>query len=274
MNFGQSILKHTEKKYTDMLSRVTPSPYTKSESVDSSNPYSSKRDAYYNRLARERREFNGALDTILDTEDARLREERNLKERKRRDRRRARKVNLPFILSIILSLAVTFVVVPLEAYAWVAETLIPSASLANFFNTGPNGEGILALQLTLALFLISLLTAIIIMIKKEGFLAFLGFIWTSFLVLLFLGSIILGILFCVFRFLVFLISYVSFALVSSVAPLALGVASITLMIIYGRGMELKRNKAKTAIKIVAGVLIAVVLFGLADSAMPYYYSIF
>ncbi len=72
MNFRQSTTQHAEQKYTKMLDRATPSPYTKGVVVDSSGTYSSKRDSYYSRLSREKNEFNKALKEVKDAEAARL----------------------------------------------------------------------------------------------------------------------------------------------------------------------------------------------------------
>ncbi|MBR2297227.1 MAG: hypothetical protein IKA43_07485 [Clostridia bacterium] len=272
MNFKDSILKETSVSYRDMLTGNTIRPLIGTYSTDNTDSYSRKRNAYYSRLGQEKSKFNNALSEIQRTEKSRLARERDIEARKKRDRQRARWVNLPLIFATVLSLVVMLFLIPMGALEWVAEELIPSAAFRNFFD--PIGEGQLAFFTAVGIGVLAIIIASIIYIKENGFADFAAFVGGAIVALLFLGSIILGILFCVSRLLVFVLSYLAFALLGSLCPILLFVASIVLMIIFGRKMELKSNRISTIVKIIVAIVLAFVLFGVADSiAMVVGYNI-
>ncbi|MBQ2810331.1 MAG: hypothetical protein IJF11_05505 [Clostridia bacterium] len=275
MDFKDSILKETSVSYRDMLTGNTIRPLIGTYSTDNTDSYSRKRNAYYSRLGQEKSKFNNALSEIQRTERARLATERDVEARKKRDRQRARWVNLPLIFATVLSLVVTLFLIPIGALEWVAEELIPSSSLRYFLPQDIEGEGALSAFITLGLVAVCLVVAIIICTKKFGFVdTILTILEKVNIFILPVGAIAFLIAYFVLRFLLFFLSYLAFALVGSLCPILLFVASIVLMIIFGRKMELKSNRISTIVKIIVAIVLAFVLFGVADSiAMVVGYSI-
>ena len=105
MDFKKSTIQHSEQKYAKMLKGETPPPYDGSVKVGSSDTYSSKRNAYTNRLSRENSEFNSAVRKVNDTKNARLRNENDALEGKAMARYKLFKMlkTVAFLLPIVLA---------------------------------------------------------------------------------------------------------------------------------------------------------------------------
>ena len=105
MDFKQLVMNEVDTKYQEMSKGTTDKPFAQTPTVSSNSTYEKKREDYYRRLNREHSEFNKAVNQIVKTRNARLKDEdqrRREKERKRAERSAAAKKFIKTILILAI----------------------------------------------------------------------------------------------------------------------------------------------------------------------------
>ena len=105
MDFKQLVKNEVDTKYQEMSKGTTDKPFAQTPTVSSNSTYEKKREDYYRRLNREHSEFNKAVNQIVKTRNARLKDEdqrRREKERKRAERSAAAKKFIKTILILAI----------------------------------------------------------------------------------------------------------------------------------------------------------------------------
>lgn len=105
MDFKQLVMNEVDAKYKEMAKGTTDKPFAQTPTVSSNSTYEKKREDYYRRLNREHSEFNKAVNQIVKTRNARLKDEdqrRREKERKRAERSAAAKKFIKTILILAI----------------------------------------------------------------------------------------------------------------------------------------------------------------------------
>ena len=106
MDFKQLVMNEVDDKYKEMAKGTTDKPFAQTPTVSSNSTYEKKREDYYRRLNREHSEFNKAVNQIVKTRNARLKDEdqrRREKERKRAERSAAAKKFIKTILILAIN---------------------------------------------------------------------------------------------------------------------------------------------------------------------------